>query len=239
MNAVDNFVKTPKERKCLVKSETFYELKSIKKLWRYVLRALIEYVTLDSRFDRVRTHHFILLNHFWHGVKISFSYYLFTSLCKALSSFKKKPFPNLALHEGLLFLVYEHFKALSISINPKQNVPSFNISGSSSFSSDSDDIQSISSEEDEISNLDKSGKGKVKLSPSGQTPCRKIPRGHGNKPSSQDEEDYNEEEEDMDTEEEENEKVNNSKEEKLDKKEKSEGKKWKREADSEEKKKKN
>ena len=51
LSAVDTFVKTPKERKHLVKSETFYELNSIKKLWRYVLRALIEYITLDSHFD--------------------------------------------------------------------------------------------------------------------------------------------------------------------------------------------
>ena len=74
MNMVDNFIKTPKDRKHLVKSETFYELKSIKKLWRYVLKALIEYVTLDSHFDRVRTYNFFLLNHFRHGVKISFTF---------------------------------------------------------------------------------------------------------------------------------------------------------------------
>ena len=119
MNAVDNFVKNLKEEKRLVKSETFYEYNSIKKLWRYMLRALIEYVTLDLQFDRVRTHHFILLNHFQHGVKILFSFYLFTSLSKVLSCYKKKPSANPALHEGLLLLVYEHFKALSISTNPK------------------------------------------------------------------------------------------------------------------------
>ena len=51
LSAVDTFVKTLKERKHLVKSEMFYELDSIKKLWRYVLRALIEYITLDSHFD--------------------------------------------------------------------------------------------------------------------------------------------------------------------------------------------
>ena len=140
LNVVDNFVKTPKERKHLVKSEMFYELKSIKKLWRYVLRELIEYVTLDSHFDRVRTYHFVLLNHFWHGVKILFTFYLFTSLCKALSSFKKKPSANPALHEGLLLLMHEHFKALSISRNPSQNVSISDVLGSSSFSSDSDDI---------------------------------------------------------------------------------------------------
>ena len=51
LSVVDTFVKTPMERKHLVKSKMVYELDSIKKLWRYVLRALIEYITLDSHFD--------------------------------------------------------------------------------------------------------------------------------------------------------------------------------------------
>ena len=140
LSAVDTFVKTPKERKHLIKSEIFYELNSIKKLWRYVLKALIEYITLDSHFDRVRTYHFVLFNHFQHGVKISFTFYLFTSLCKALTSFKKKPSANPALHKGLLLLVHDHFKALSISKKPSQNVSILDVSRSSSFSSNSNDI---------------------------------------------------------------------------------------------------
>ena len=110
-NAVKDFVKNTKELNALKKSETFYEMESIKNLWRYVLHAIIEYITLDPRFDHVRTHHFILLNHFWHGSKISFPYYFLTSRSKAVSSFKKKPTINLALHEGLLLLIHEHFKA--------------------------------------------------------------------------------------------------------------------------------
>ena len=140
LSAVNDFVKTPKEKNELVKSETFYELESIKKLWRYVLRVLIEYITLDSWLDRVRTYHFVLLNHFHHGVNISFTFYLFTSMCKALSSFKEKPSANPTLHEGLLLLIHEHFKALSISKNPLQKVFVSDTLGSSSFSFDFDDI---------------------------------------------------------------------------------------------------
>ena len=57
-NAINDFVKDEKEKDKLVKIDTYYNIESIKKLWRYILRILIEYITLDSRFDRIRTHHF-------------------------------------------------------------------------------------------------------------------------------------------------------------------------------------
>lgn len=104
-------MKSAEEMNELIKSETFYVMDSIKKLWRYVLRASIEYITLDPRFDRVRTHHFFLLNHFHHESKIYFPYYLFTSMSKAITSFKKKPTVNHALQEGLFLLIHEYFKA--------------------------------------------------------------------------------------------------------------------------------
>ena len=63
-NALRDFTKDAAERKKLVKVETYYKMDSIKKLWRYVLQAVIEFISLDTRFDRVRTHHFMLLNHF-------------------------------------------------------------------------------------------------------------------------------------------------------------------------------
>ena len=52
----------------------------------------------------------MLLNHFHHGVKISFLFYLFCSLYKNIEGFKKKLGVNPALHEGLLLLLYEFFK---------------------------------------------------------------------------------------------------------------------------------
>lgn len=85
VNAVKDFAKKSKERNDLVKCETYYEMDSIKKISRYVLWVVIEYISLDNRFDCVRTHHFVLLNHFRHGIKISFPFYLFTSMSKAIS----------------------------------------------------------------------------------------------------------------------------------------------------------
>ena len=81
-NTVKDFTKDAAEKKKLVKVETYYKMDSIKKLWRYVLWVVIEFISLDTRFDRVRTHHFELLNHFCHGIKISFPFYLFSSLSK-------------------------------------------------------------------------------------------------------------------------------------------------------------
>ena len=119
-NVVRDFVEDEKELKALRKIDTYYVLDSMKKWWRYVLRAIIEYITLDPRFDRACTHHFVLLNHFWHNVKISFPFYLLTSMSKAVDNFKKKPIVNPTLHEGLLLVIYEHFKAQTISKAPPQ-----------------------------------------------------------------------------------------------------------------------
>ena len=83
-NVVKVFVRDEDERKKLMNVEIYYEMESIKKLWRYVLRVIIEYISLDSRFDRIRTHHFVLLNHFRHGVKIYVPFYLFTSMSKGI-----------------------------------------------------------------------------------------------------------------------------------------------------------
>ena len=85
-------------------------MESIKKLWRYVLRILIEYITLDPRFDRIRMHHFVLLNHFRYGLKKFVPFRLYTSMSKGIEGFKRKPIANPTLHEGLLLLVYEFFE---------------------------------------------------------------------------------------------------------------------------------
>ena len=67
-NAVRDFVENEKEMKALRKIDTYYVPDSMKKQWRYVLRDIIEYIMLDPRFDRDHTHHFVMLNHFWHNV---------------------------------------------------------------------------------------------------------------------------------------------------------------------------
>ena len=110
-NAIKDSAKNIEEKKELVKIETYYEMDSIKKVWKYVLWDIIEFISLDTRFDRVRTHHFVLLNHFCYGVQVSFSLYLFSSMNKNISGYKKEPSANPALHEGLLLLLFEYFKA--------------------------------------------------------------------------------------------------------------------------------
>ena len=77
--------------------------------------AIIEFISLDTRFDRVRTNHFVLLNHFSYGVQVSFCFYLFSSMNKNILWYKKKPSANISLHEGLLLLLFEYFKAQSRS----------------------------------------------------------------------------------------------------------------------------
>ncbi len=109
-NVVKDFTKDAKKRKKLVKVKTYYEMDSIKKLWRYILRVVIEFITLDTRFDRVTMHHFVLLNNFRHGIKNYFPFYFFTSLRKNIEGYKKKPSVNLTLHEGFHLLVYEYLK---------------------------------------------------------------------------------------------------------------------------------
>ena len=173
-NAIKDFVKNTEELNKLGKKETFFVTETIKKLWRYVLYAVIEYITLDPRFDRVRTHHFVILNHFRHGVKISLPFYLFNSMNKAISSFKKKVSANPALHEGLLLLIHEHFHAQTLSKNPIQGAEADK--SSSSFSSDSDDVESISSD-DVFEHSGKKTKSHGKAFPSIKTPSRKSPRG--------------------------------------------------------------
>ena len=78
--------------------------------------------------------------------------------------------------------------------------------GSSSFSFDSDDIQSISSEEGGITSLGKKVTHHDKKFLSPITPSRKSPRGHSQKMSRNEEKDYNDDEDDMDTEDEDKEK---------------------------------
>ena len=149
------------------------------------------------RFDRVRTHHFVFLNHLDYGVKVSFPFYLYSSLHKNIFGYKKNP----TLHEGLLLFLYEHFKAQFRSKFVSHDVVSSKETGSSNFSLDTKDVQSISSEEEEdyLSSRKKAwGRDKDTPTPS-KFLCRKSPRGHGPKTTGQGEDEYNEEGEDMDT----------------------------------------
>ncbi len=163
-----------------------------------------------------RTHHFVILNHFHHKSRISIPFYLLTSMNKAISSFKKKATVNRALHEGLLLLIHEHFRAQSIYKNPPQveDVEK----GSSNSSSNSNDIESISLEEENVTS-GKKNKGQGRKQFTATTPIKKSPRDHD---QAQEKESYAEEEEEMDTKDSDNESEEELEEEKP-------GKKWKRE----------
>lgn len=79
--SVDRFPITDGERRKLVKADNpYYSPKRICRSWRFVLFATISYITLDERFTRAYGHHFMVLNHFCHGDKVSFSYYLACSM---------------------------------------------------------------------------------------------------------------------------------------------------------------
>ena len=141
-SAIKDFTKDEAKRKKLVKVETYYEMDSIKKLWRYIFHAIIEFISLDAIFDQVRTHHFVLLNHFWQGIKISFPFYLFSSLSKNIEGFTKKTSENIALHEGFLLLFCEFFKPQTRGKDISHFGGGSEDSCSSDFSSNSEDIQS-------------------------------------------------------------------------------------------------
>ena len=140
VNAMKDFAKNIEEKKELVKSETYYEMDLIKKIWRYVLKDIIKYIYLDTIFDKVRTHYFVFLNHFCYGVKVSFPFYLYTSMHKNISGHKKKPTTNSTIHKGLLILTYEHFKAQSRSKTLTQVVAISDKMTNSNLSSDMEDV---------------------------------------------------------------------------------------------------
>ena len=102
-------------------------------------------------------------------------------MCKCIFGHKKNPSTNSALHEGSRLLIYEHFKAQTRGKTLTRVVDASVDTGSSSFSSDMDDVQSISSE-DEEDNISSGKKANVfeKKSPSlAKAPCRKSPKGLG------------------------------------------------------------
>lgn len=88
--ATDRFPVTNGERRKLVKANNpYYSPKRICRPWRFVLFATISYITVDGRFTRAYGHHFVLLNHFRHGDKVSLSYYLACSMDHTIREMQK------------------------------------------------------------------------------------------------------------------------------------------------------
>lgn len=80
----------------------------------------MEYFTSDGSFTRVYGHHFVLLNHFCHGIKVSLPFYLMSSLRANFRDHKKNPIKFPILHEELLVLIDSHFCAL---LAPSDYIP--------------------------------------------------------------------------------------------------------------------
>lgn len=104
--AANKFPVTEGEKKTMVKVDNSYHSpKRICRTWRFVLFATITYTTLDGRFTGAYGHHFVFLNHFHHGEKVSLPYYLACSMDHTIKEIQKDPKGDHA-HEGLMALVY-------------------------------------------------------------------------------------------------------------------------------------
>lgn len=82
------------------------------------MNAIMEYITIEGRFSRAHTYHFVLLNQFRNEKRVSLPYYLFRSLSRSLNKHNKIP-SNPILHCGLLLLIYEHYKTLAMLENKR------------------------------------------------------------------------------------------------------------------------
>lgn len=111
--AVQNFPKKEAKRAKIVKMmASYYDIAVIKSFWQKLLKVIMNYLTLDGHYTRVYGHHFVILNHFRHGVRMSFPFYLMLALRANFSDHHKNPSKFPILHEGLLVLIDAHFRAL-------------------------------------------------------------------------------------------------------------------------------
>lgn len=201
VSAVKEFAQHTDANKELVKTEMYFEMEPIKKLWRYVLKAIISYITLDTRFDRIRMHHIVLLNHFRFDIKVSLPYYLYVSINKNILGLKRKSNASPTVNEGLLLLLYEYFRALARNKKILQIEVSED-SDSSQFSSESEDLLSSNSDDELENPTSDKPKRKAKQNPSPvKSPSKKSPRINPSKNFVSTDDDYNEDSDGMESEE--------------------------------------
>lgn len=93
VEAIKNFPKNEEERACIAKKDniSYYLPNEVNSFWQKMLKVLMEYLTIDGRFSKVYNYHFVILNHFRHGSKISLPFYLASSLNDSLADHAKKP----------------------------------------------------------------------------------------------------------------------------------------------------
>lgn len=91
---------------------SYYDIAVIKSFWLKLLKVIMNYLTLDGHYTRVYGHHFVILNHFCHGVNMSFPFYLMSALRANFSDHCKNSTKFPILHEILLVLIDAHFSSL-------------------------------------------------------------------------------------------------------------------------------
>lgn len=134
--AIDRYPETDKEKKCLVKlSKTYYPPRAFVKPWREVLFVIMCYITLDGRFTKVYSYHFVLLNHYRHDEKVNFPYFLLRSMNATIKAYKENPMGDTAMHQGLMVLIYDHLKSNQI-VCPQPSIESKEDGSDSIFSID-------------------------------------------------------------------------------------------------------
>lgn len=108
---VDEFADSAKEHNRLVKiGNSYFSPRSILHPWIFFMFLVIEYLTLDSHFTKIYGHHFMLVNHFRHRVRIYFPFYLRQSLGNSILVFQNDPEGDHAYHEGLMVLIMNLLK---------------------------------------------------------------------------------------------------------------------------------
>lgn len=119
------------------------------------------YVTLEGRFKALLGHHFTLLNHSRHGLFISFPFFLLSSLESSMYALLKNRRAPI-LHEGLIFLIMEHFQSLSLALTIKGKEDILSALFGSSDSDSSSDEEEWSEDEVDVSPMGEASTSKKK-----------------------------------------------------------------------------
>lgn len=122
--------------------------------------SIMSYIKLDGRYTRANGYHFVLLNHLWHGEKVSMPHYLLYSMNANVKDKSKNSQGDHALHQGLMVFIYDLLKAKkiahSLSLNSESKDDEIDDDFSEGFNSESDSMSEMKSSADK--------KGKQKMS---------------------------------------------------------------------------
>ena len=75
---------------------------------------VIEYLTLDGCFTKIYGHHFMLVNHFRHRVRLNIPFYLRQSLGNTILAIQNDPKGDHSCHEELAVLVMNLLKSKKV-----------------------------------------------------------------------------------------------------------------------------